>query len=177
MDQSIYSDEHVSITPTLAVIEGTTYAVQTINSIRVVEQKPKGIWVKGLMVALGAPVGFLAASEIRNGYPEAGLILLLAACIAMAPGVIAALKPKRYTLLLRTSSGEMDAITGQDKRYLEQLRLCLEVAIASAVEVRPVGLAAANAKDCPRCAETIKAAATACRFCGYEFQVEAEGLR
>ncbi|MFN2490541.1 MAG: zinc ribbon domain-containing protein [Actinomycetota bacterium] len=28
----------------------------------------------------------------------------------------------------------------------------------------------AQTKDCPRCAETVKAAAKVCRFCGYEFQ-------
>lgn len=34
---------------------------------------------------------------------------------------------------------------------------------------RPVGAEAEAEKKCPRCAETVKAAAKICRFCSYEF--------
>ena len=53
--------------------------------------------------------------------------------------------------------------------------------VLSGARVAPVGEAAevareaagtveADTKICPRCAETVKAQAVACRFCGYEFE-------
>jgi hypothetical protein len=39
-----------------------------------------------------------------------------------------------------------------------------------ATAVRVTGEVAAEFRDCPRCAETIKRAAKVCRYCGYDFE-------
>ncbi|MFG1267657.1 zinc ribbon domain-containing protein [Xanthobacter sp. DSM 14520] len=41
--------------------------------------------------------------------------------------------------------------------------------VRSMADYRSAQAAAANEKVCPRCAETVKAAALVCRFCGHEF--------
>ena len=38
----------------------------------------------------------------------------------------------------------------------------------------PVSTSTGDTKTCPRCAETVKAAALFCRFCGHEFEAEEE---
>lgn len=45
-----------------------------------------------------------------------------------------------------------------------------EIAEKSVVSVETAPEAASDTKECPRCAETIKAKAKMCRYCNYEFE-------
>ncbi|MBP2311868.1 DUF6232 family protein [Azospirillum soli] len=172
MEQPIYTDHKVTITPTLAVIDGTTYAIQTINSISV-QKLPGGFGLMHfIMIALGVAAVLLSFGGFQSRDTGPAFVVLFIGIALIVPGARAAGRESGYSLTLATSSGDRQALISKDSAYLGTLRRYLEAAIASAREVKPAAALAADTKDCPRCAETIKAAAKACRFCGYEYDKE-----
>ncbi|WP_448187906.1 DUF6232 family protein [Azospirillum sp. sgz301742] len=170
MEDTIYSDRTVTITPSLVVIDGTTYAVSTINSVKVTAAPSSLTFFKVILAIAGVLAVLFSFAVFNTGGGAAGLVFLIPGILAVLPTVSAMKEPARFILFLATSSGERQALIGEDRGYLFTIRGHVEKAMASAREVKSAPPPPADTKECPRCAETIKAAAKACRFCGYEFE-------
>jgi hypothetical protein len=75
-----------------------------------------------------------------------------------------------WSNMLIESTGGTDPITSNGHRKADALRI-RDLVEAAQKEHLPVGTDDSPTKRCPFCAETIKQAATVCRFCGRELPV------
>lgn len=171
----IYRDANVEITPTLVVIGGVTYAVQTINSVATRKLPPVngGLKMTGLIGGLlvGGLGGLAASGSARDPSSQSGFgIIAISGMIIFIISLIGLMGDGPSALSISTSSGDRRALIGQDQAYLDKVRQHIEGAMSAAREVKPAAAPVADTKECPRCAETIKTAAKVCRFCGHEFE-------
>jgi multisubunit Na+/H+ antiporter MnhG subunit len=170
----IYRSGDVVVTATLVEISGTTYAVSSIGSVKVIELPKKGGSgaVLGVIVAvLASVIAFVAFVSRQTGL---ALFFFAVMILLLVPFARYIGRAKAYALVLATASGDRQALLSQDQPYLWQVRQAVESAMAAAREVRPAAdlrrsIGNPIEKNCPRCAESVKAAAVVCRFCGYEF--------
>ena len=112
---SFYSDERgVNITNTRAVIGSTTYSMANITSVAMGEKPANRI--PGIVIAIfGFIILLIAASLKSSGGDIFGVILLL---IGISIAVI--VKPS-YVVRIGSSSGEADAISSNDKEYIQAI--------------------------------------------------------
>lgn len=122
-EPTYYSDEKgVRITPSRLIIGSTTYAMANITSIRLTKDYNNrwgGVALAGLglfAIAIGAP--FDIQVLVVSGF------ILLVAGIACA----VLLKPTRH-LRVSSASGETDALTSNDEKYIAQIATALNEAL------------------------------------------------
>ncbi|MCM8736569.1 DUF6232 family protein [Azospirillum sp. A1-3] len=172
----IYSSGGTRVTTTLVEIAGTTYAVQSIGSVRIAEIPKSGGGGAALLAFIGGGLLVLGLFAALGGGGGMSLGMMLVGALLCIPAVQHSKRPPEYALTLATASGDRQALTSTDRSALSGIRSAIEKAMASAREVRPAADVHPPAppptddtKICPRCAETIKAAAVVCRYCNHEF--------
>lgn len=136
-EEQIYAGQGVEITTARAVIHGTTYAVSSISSVRVVTLN-KSI-VPLLLATVWVPVPLCcsnSAIEAATSTKDVTMVVLTLAVVgfmAFGPGIAAlaylGLAPSRHAVVIGTSSGERQGLTTTS---LEQAR-AVEAAINDAV--------------------------------------------
>ncbi|MBP2230659.1 hypothetical protein J2847_003964 [Azospirillum agricola] len=169
MENPIYIDADVTIAPSYAVIAGATYPIDTIHSVRL--EKVSGRIGAGpvALAVVGACVALLSLGGFRNGDTAAATVVLTIGLALFALGVRELRRGGKYALIVSTSSGQQRILQGRRYDQLEMIRHVLGNAIISAREATLVQkLSDDGTKPCPLCAETIKANAVVCRFCGHD---------
>ena len=99
MNDMIYNNGTTIISPKLAVINGTTYAVPTINSIQVVKLlKGFGLFHSVLIIA-GIFVGILSIGGFSTNKSGFGLMCLLFSALLLFIGILLRIPtlPARYS--------------------------------------------------------------------------------
>jgi hypothetical protein len=120
-EESIYSDDTVSITTARVMISGTTYALRNITSVSMTYTPAKRAPGIALLI-FGVLVLLLARMYFHDQAVHAGLVALLVAVVMMSGGIflICVAKPN-FHVSLSSSSGESDALTSKDRRYIEKV--------------------------------------------------------
>jgi Family of unknown function (DUF6232) len=120
-EEAIFSQGDFNFTKTLVRIGATSYPVNGIGSVLV---KPREIQWKALAAAVvAALIGFSAV-----GSKDGAAIGLVALAVAAALAFFAFSRPD--TLVLRTASGDQDALASRDKDLMNKVKAAIEVAVA-----------------------------------------------
>ena len=126
MDEKIYFDKNdISVTSTRFIVEGNTYAMSGVTSVKSFVKKPSIVRMilSILLIVLGAlsAIGTLVAGSIE------GMIVPL---IMLAIGVaLWFVNKKKFIVLLNTSSGESQALKSNDSALVDSVIDALNEAI------------------------------------------------
>ncbi|MCG5240464.1 DUF6232 family protein [Azospirillum doebereinerae] len=172
MENPIYIDANITIAPSYTVIAGATYPIDTIHSVRI-EKISSEINVGPIAVCVvGASMALFSIGGFRNADTAAATVVLMIGAVLLALGARKLGRGGKYALVVSTSSGEQKILFGRRYDQLDMIRHVLGNTVISARENALVQrLSDDDAKPCPRCAETIKANAMVCRFCGHDFAI------
>ena len=131
-EETLYSDNSVSVTTTRVVITGTTYALRNITSVKMVKTIPS-IGCAVMLLILGGiflvgSLGMAADSSQRDKAPAIFAFLL---GVGIAAAVILWLLKRRhsYHVAIASASGEGHALTSKDKDYIEKIVASINEAI------------------------------------------------
>lgn len=126
----LFQLDDIRVTPHVAQFGGTSYQMANIGSVRVVPLKKRNpvavvIFLLGLgllAVAVSGPYG-IELAEAKAGVMVAGLGAVLAACLLQI------VWPRRvFVLILRTSSGDLEALTSRKKKLVFDVKQAVEQA-------------------------------------------------
>jgi Family of unknown function (DUF6232) len=118
------------VTPHVATFGGTSYQIANIGSVHVARRKKSNL-LAVLIFLLG--LGTLAAAMVKSrmtgladeyfSMAATGLAVMLAALLLQLiwPGRV-------YVLVLRISSGDVDAVTSRNKEFVSNLQKAVEQA-------------------------------------------------
>lgn len=106
--------EGVRVTNTRFIVDGQTFAMNNITSVKALEQKPNRI-IPGLLILIGILVAI-------NGNADALLIALIGA-------VWWALQKTVYHVMLHTAGGETSVLKTYQREYLQRIVTALNNAI------------------------------------------------
>ncbi|WP_126281944.1 DUF6232 family protein [Roseomonas gilardii] len=118
-DEIIYRAGNVVVSKTLVQIDGTTYPVNGIGSVLVRKSDPKTLIFLAVVCAI---IGLIGLTD-KQGIP--GSII----SFAIAAGFIYWAKSKPSILILRTASGDQQALKSRDKNLLQSVKLAIEQAV------------------------------------------------
>jgi len=118
----IYQDNLVTVTTTRAVLQGTTYAMANITSVRELVQPSSA----GCLAAVAAVVGLLALAALRSDVAIGLLVLSLAAILG---GVAWAGRHPIHWVSIGTAGAETRAISSPDKEWVRKVVEAINTAI------------------------------------------------
>lgn len=113
-ETTFFEYEGVRITNTRFIVDGQTFAMNNITSVKPLEQKPNRI-IPGLLILIGILVAV-------NGNTDALLVALIGA-------IWWALQKTVYHVMLHTAGGETSALKTHQKEYLQKVVTALNNAI------------------------------------------------
>jgi hypothetical protein len=120
-EKPLFHDESATVTPTRAILGGTTYAVANITSVRHQEQPGEmGLTLFGLCVAI---VGLL----LLDAYMSPAIGLVAFGLVVVVIGVKIR-KPKHWVLVC-TAGAETRAVFSYDKHWTTKVVEALNQAI------------------------------------------------
>jgi hypothetical protein len=122
-EQVIYRSGNVIITPSIARFGRVTYQIANIGSVTIATRRKLRTSVI-LLFLLGLVLVFLFNIN-------ATIAFVGAASIVLACAIQIAWPSKEFTLVLKTSSGDIQAVTSTDSKYIEDLNLSIEDAFAA----------------------------------------------
>lgn len=110
----VFEEGNVKVTNTRFIVEGQTYAMNGVTSVKRFEKKPPRI--------IPVMVGIVGLAAM------AGSIIVGIVILAAAYGIWT-IQKEEYSVLLSTSSGAAQALTSKDRAYIERVISSLNEAI------------------------------------------------
>lgn len=175
MSKYILNEGGCTVDGKLVIISGTTYQIQNITSMNIVEiDKNKGSPIGcGIVSTMLIIFGVVAILTLKYE----GLFFLTVGIFGLIVVSKSQQVKKKYSLSLTTSSGEVAAMTSHDIEFIKKIRDAIHEAMSSSSEA----FLGVNIKvhesiidieedlvNCPFCAEQIKRAAIFCKHCKRE---------
>lgn len=126
----LFELNNVRITPHIATFSGTSYQIASIGSVHVARRKKRNpvavfIFLLGIGTLVAAVVGSRTTGLAEDYFAMAatGVSIMVAALLLQL------VWPRRmHVLILRTSSGDVDALTSRNKQFVSNVQQALEQA-------------------------------------------------
>jgi Family of unknown function (DUF6232) len=126
----LFEQNDVRITPHVASFGSTSYQISSIGSVHVVRRKKrKPVIVVGFLLGLGVLATAIVASRTTGLADDYFPMAALGVSVMVAAFFLQFLWPRRlYVLVLRTSSGDVDALISRKEQLVSNVRQALEQA-------------------------------------------------
>jgi hypothetical protein len=120
----------VRITPHIATFGGTSYQIANVGSVNVVRRKKiNPVAVVIFLIGLGTLGVAIVNSRMTGLAEEYFSMAVTGVAVMLGAFVLQLVWPKRvHVLLLRISSGEVDAFTSRDKEFVFNVQKAIEQA-------------------------------------------------
>ena len=121
-ENTLYHDRYVQITPSIARFGDTSYQTANIGSVRIVEtRKFRPVFVLIFVAGVAMAIYGMLADEPSHAVGTTG------ACLVLIAVVLQAISPKKeYTVVLKTSSGDVEALHSPKRNYVSQVKVAIE---------------------------------------------------
>ena len=126
----LFELNNVRITPHIAAFSGTSYQIASIGSVHVVRRKKRNpVAVAIFLLGLGIVVAAIVASR-TTGLAEDYFSMAATGVVVVIAAVLLQLVWPRWVhvLILRTSSGDVDALASRNKQFVSNVQQALEQA-------------------------------------------------
>jgi hypothetical protein len=121
-ENTLYHDRYVQITPSIARFGDTSYQIANIGSVRIVAgRKFRPGFVLLFIAGIAMSIYAMLADEDARAVGIAGVCLVLMAAVLQA-----ILPKKEYTVVLKTSSGDVEALHSLKRNYVSQVKAAIE---------------------------------------------------
>jgi hypothetical protein len=126
-EETIYSDDDVTVTTSRVLCGRTTYELKNITSVKMGETHPNAIPTI-LAISIGLCVLITALARLEFNAAVVFLFVVGIALIALAVRHVHQLTPDHH-LIISSSSGEVQAFTSKDRTQVEQIMARVNEAI------------------------------------------------
>ena len=118
------------VTPYIATFGGTSYQIANIGSVRVVRRKKsKPLTVIIFLLGLGILAAAIVKSRMAGLVEEYFSMAATGVAVMIAAFLFQFIWPRRlYVLVLRTSSGDVDAVVSRNKEFVSNVQKAVEQA-------------------------------------------------
>jgi Family of unknown function (DUF6232) len=118
------------ITPHIATFEGTSYQIANIGSVHVTRRKRSNpLAVLIFFLGLGTLAAAIVKSRMTGLADEYFSMAVTGVAVMFAALLLQLIGPRRvYVLILRTSSGDVAAVTSHNKEFVYNLQKAVEQA-------------------------------------------------
>ncbi|MEI8316000.1 MAG: DUF6232 family protein [Verrucomicrobiota bacterium] len=119
-EQSFFEAAGVSVTNTRANLNGTTYSMANITSVKCQVTPPDTSTAKSLIKT--AIVILVIGLPVLSAAFALGAVLVLVGIILLAAGIFLRKKAKPfYSIIIGSAGGETDALTSQDGKSIQAI--------------------------------------------------------
>ena len=128
--QLLFELDGARVTPHIATFGGTSYQIANIGSVQVTRRKsvnPLAVLI--FFLGLGTLAAAIMKSRMTGLADEYFSMAVTGVAVMFAALLLQLIWPGRvYVLILRTSSGDVDAVTSRDKEFVSNLQKAVEQA-------------------------------------------------
>jgi Family of unknown function (DUF6232) len=128
------------VTPHIATFGGTSYQIANVGSVHVARRKRSNPFaVLTFLVGLGVLTAAIVKSRMTGLADEYFSMAVTGVAVMLAALLLQLIWPARvYVLVLRTSSGDVDAVTSRNKEFVSNLQKAVEQAFLVRAREPPV---------------------------------------
>jgi len=128
------------VTPHIATFGGTSYQISNIGSVRVMQRKKyNSLAVIIFVLGLGIVVAAMVKSRMTGLAEESFSMAATGIAVVIGSFLLQLIWPLRVcVLVLRTSSGEVDAIVSRNKEFVSNVQKAVEQAFVVRARQPPV---------------------------------------
>jgi|SoiMethySBSTD1v2_1073268.scaffolds.fasta_scaffold587828_1 Family of unknown function (DUF6232) len=129
-EEFLFEANDVRITPHVAFIGGTSYQISTIESVHGSQRKKwNRVAVAVFFLGLGVLATAVVAARTTGSAEDYFSIAVIGVSVMVAAFFFQLVWPRRlYALVLRTSSGDLDALTSRKREFVSDVKQALEQA-------------------------------------------------
>jgi Family of unknown function (DUF6232) len=139
--QLLFELNGARVTPHIATFGGTSYQMANIGSVHVVRRRkynPFAIII--FLLGLGILAAAIVKSRVTGLAEEYFSMAATAVAIMVASLLLQLIWPRRvYVLVLRTSGGDVDAVSSRDREFIFNVQKAVEQAFVVRARQPPVG--------------------------------------